>query len=139
MLLLRALDEHHLTVLELYLRRGDGLDATVLLRLDGLDRRLVDARIMPEDADGLLLAVIDLQDLRPLRPRIRGYTLDRRLRHHFDLGHRLRTLADRGTTAVVSGVTTTDDGDVLPLRIDDTEGMLALLVKRLRLARQVVD
>ena len=138
-LLLRALDEHHLTVLKLYLRRDDVLDAAVLLRLDGLDRRLVDARVMPENADGLLLAVIDLQDLRPLRPRIRGCTLDRWLRHHLDLGHRLRALADRGTAAVVSGVTTTDDDDVLPLRVDDAEGMLALLVEGLRLARQVVD
>ena len=94
---------------------------------------------MPEDADGLLLAVIDLQDLRPLRPRIRRGTLDRRLRHHLDLGHRLRALANRGTAAVVSSITATDDDDVLPLRVDDAEGMLALLVEGLRLARQVVD
>ena len=94
---------------------------------------------MSEDADGLLLAVIDLQDLRPLRPRIRRGTLHRRLRHHLDLGHRLRALADRGTAAVVSSITATDDDDVLALRVDDAEGMLALLVEGLRLARQVVD
>ena len=83
-----------------------------------LDRRLVDPRVMPEQRDCLLLAVVGLADFRPLRPRIVRRALVRCLRHHLNGRHGLAAMADRGTGAVISRIASADNHNVLPLRLD---------------------
>ncbi|EGF33460.1 hypothetical protein IMCC9480_3932 [Oxalobacteraceae bacterium IMCC9480] len=50
---------------------------------------------------------------RPVRPDHRLVFFFRRLRHQLELGHRHGTLAVRGTDAVRTGITATDDDDML--------------------------
>ena len=67
---------------------------------------------MSEDCDRFFLAVVCLEDSRPLRPRVVCSTLNRRFRHHLKLCHRFCAKTDGSSYAVISCITTTDDKDM---------------------------
>ena len=71
---------------------------------------------MAENSDGFLLAVIGLQDSGPLRPGIGRCSGLTRLGHHLQLSHGFCTQTDTGSHTVISGVTSTDDKNVLSFR-----------------------
>lgn len=66
----------------------------------------------------LSVTVVDTVDAGPLGPRVVARTLRGRLRQQLKVDNRLGTVADRGTDAVVTGITTTNDNDVLVLGRD---------------------
>ena len=76
----------------------------------------IDARIGAEFRGGFFLAVVQLVDLRPFRPRIVVGALHRRLRQDLDLHEALAAVAHRRADAVGAGVAAADDDDVLALR-----------------------
>ena len=73
------------------------------------------ARIVAEDGGGFFLAVIELVNLGPLRPRIVGGAVERRLGEDLELDQALAAVAHRGADAVGAGVAAADDDDVLVL------------------------
>ena len=52
-----------------------------------LDGRLINARIVSEASDALFLAIVRLEDARPLRPRVACGAFLRQCRHHLQLCH----------------------------------------------------
>ena len=93
-------------------------DPALLVLHKLFDCSLIDTRVMAVDSDGFLLPVIRLAHLGPLGPGIILGSLVRRLRHHFQLRHRLRAQADGSTYAVVSGVSAADHHHMSVLSVD---------------------
>jgi hypothetical protein len=61
------------------------------------------------------VAVVDTVNSRPLRPRVVVGSLIRRLRQQLKVGNRLGTVTNRGTNAVVTSITTTNDNNMFAL------------------------
>ena len=102
------------------------LDLAVGVADEFLGGGQIDARIVAELRGGFFLAVVELVDLRPFRPRIVLGALQRRLRQDFELHEALAAMAHRGADAVGAGVAAADDDDVLARGVDE----VAVLVRR---------
>ena len=81
-------------------------------------RCLINSRVVSEYGNGFFLTVIGLADSRPLRPRIVLCTLIRQLRHHCQLNDGFAAVPNCRSHAVVSGITATDNDDILILCTD---------------------
>ena len=76
---------------------------------------LIDSRVMTQYCNGLFLAVIGFQNLRPLRPRVGRCSCYRRLRHHLKLCHGFCPKTNGSSHTVISGITTADDQNMFAL------------------------
>ena len=76
------------------------------------------ARVVAEERRRLFLAVVELVDLRPLRPRIVGRARVGRPRQDLELHQALAAVPQRRADAVGAGVAAADDDDVLALGRD---------------------
>ena len=103
----------------------DGFDAAGLVAEEpgGLDG--IAARILAPERPGLLLAVIELVDLRPLRPGVVGGAVQRRPGDDLELHQALASLAQRRADAIGARVATADynhvlapGGNVLTVRVE---------------------
>lgn len=66
---------------------------------------------------------------RPLGPGVIATATSRRLRQELEVGHRLGTVAHGSTDTIITSITTTNDDDVLALRVD-VSAILQLRIKQ---------
>ena len=103
-----------------------------------LDGGLIHARVLAELGDALGLAVVHLQHPGPLRPRVCGGALDRRLGHHFQRHQVGAALPQSSALTVVAGVAAADDQHVFTGCIDGLAICKAGVQQALGHAGQVV-
>ena len=87
------------------------------------------ARIGTLQGGGLFLAVVHLVDLRPFGPGIVRGALHRGHRHDLKLDDALAAVAEARADAVGSGIATTDDDDVLALRVQRRDRSVEVVVE----------
>ena len=85
---------------------------------------------MTESVNSLFVAIIGLQNLRPLRPGIGFCPFCRGLRHHFQSRHRLTAVPDHRADAVIAGITSADHYHILTFCTDE----ILTLQKRLHVS-----
>lgn len=93
----------------------DACEVTSLIADKALCRNKILAGIGAVESCGFFLTVVHLVNAGPFGPRIISSTGFRRTAHDFELGDRLASMADRSAYAVGTGITATDDDDVLTL------------------------
>ena len=120
-----------------HLHRDEFLHGTRRIADETLHRGQVHARIAAEPAGRLFLTVVELVDLRPLRPGVVRGTLVRRSRHDLELHEAAAALAHRGADAVGAGIAAADD-DHVPVARVDRRGAGPPVEQRLRARGEVV-
>jgi len=80
--------------------------------------------VLSEMRSNLRMAVVGTEDPGPLRPWVVATTTGRRLGQQLKVDHGLGTMAHSSSDTVVTSITTTNDDDVLALRIDVAAAVL---------------
>ena len=94
----------------------DAFDITIVVRHELLGHDAVLARVLAQVRLHLAVAVVHPVDPRPLRPGVVLRALGRRLRQQLEVCDGLGAVTDRGSDAVVTRVTATNDNNVLVFR-----------------------
>ena len=96
----------------------DALDVALAIVNELLGHDAVLTRVLAHVGLDLGVTVVHTVDARPLRPWVVAGTLGRRLGQQLEVDDALGTVANGSTNAVVTGVTTTNDDNVLALGRD---------------------
>jgi hypothetical protein len=90
----------------------------LIIQHEFLGRYAVLSRVRAKVSRDLSVTVIGPEDLRPLWPWVIRRTAGRRSGQEFEIRNRLGPVSHGGSDAVVSGVTASDNDDVLAPRAD---------------------
>ena len=121
------------------------LDVALAVADELFGRHEILSRIVAVDCCDFFLAVVDFLDERILRPRVIRGTCLRKRSHDLKLSNALCALTCRGRGAVRTGITASDDDDVLALcgdrKIRSRTFLIEVILreKRLCICSQVID
>ena len=90
-------------------------------------------RTVAEVRGDLCVAVVRAENARPLRPRVVTGARGRGPGEELEVRDGFRAMAHRSADAVVAGVTTADDNNVLALRVDVRAVLELRVEERLRI------
>jgi hypothetical protein len=94
------------------------LQFALIIHHELLGRNTVLPRVRTKVSSDLSVTIVGPEDPRPLRPRVIRRTAGRRLWQKLKVHDRFGSMSHRGSDTVVSGVTTSNDDNVLALRAD---------------------